>query len=312
MSTVRRVYQRPDCLARRPAAACRSPYSTAECTVYSPAVGRLYGQATGTDGHAGIEPYSGYGVLGESGSSDGVHASSSSGYGVNAISSTGIAGNFSATTTNAIQAANTRTDWNAAVVTALAGSSAGLSFYGNGGIEIVGTTKSTAGGSWTAISDQRVKRDVKDFHGGLSELLRVRPVSYKYNGLGGTVDDGKEHVGVLAQDLENVFPVMVGSSKGRLHPTDVEETDIKEVNPSNFTYVLINAVQQQQQIIDRQEARIAALEANRRPLISGVSQTGIGLGLLAVAASPASSFRRAGNRMRRNSSGGGDDPGIAA
>jgi hypothetical protein len=133
---------------------------------------------------------------------------------------------------------------------------------------------------------------VKGFHGGLSELLRVRPVSYIYNGLGGTVDDGKEHVGVLAQELEKVFPAMVGSSKGRLHPTDVEETDIKEVNPSNFTYVLINAVQQQQQIIDRQEARIAALEANRRPLISGVGQSGLGFGLAVVVGAVVVGVRR--------------------
>jgi hypothetical protein len=140
---------------------------------------------------------------------------------------------------------------------------------------------------WTTSSDSRIKKDVKGFDQGLSELMRVRPVRFKYNGLGGTTDDGKEFVGVIAQDLEKVFPAMVSSRMAKLHPADAQETAIKLVDPSNFTYLLINAVQAQQKVIQRQDARIAALEQGKPPLASslmslGGIETGIAIGLLPV------------------------------
>ena len=36
---------------------------------------------------------------------------------------------------------------------------------------------------------------------GLDTVLGVVPICFRYNGLGGTVDDGKIYVGVIAQDL---------------------------------------------------------------------------------------------------------------
>jgi hypothetical protein len=117
--------------------------------------------------------------------------------------------------------------------------------------------------------------------------MRVRPVRFKYNGLGGTSDDGKEFVGVIAQELEQTLPEMVGTRMGKLHPTDTEETAIRRVDPSEFTYLLINAVKEQQKTIQRQEARITALEQGRPPLASsmmsfGGLETGLAIGLLPV------------------------------
>lgn len=37
---------------------------------------------------------------------------------------------------------------------------------------------------------------------------------------------------------------MVSSTKQKLHPTDAALTDIKQVDPSAFTYMLVNAVQE--------------------------------------------------------------------
>ena len=270
----------------------------------------LLGEASGSNGYAGVKGIAtansnGYGVVGWGGSA---------GYGVYGVAATGvygygfsggvgvlgytygagsIGGNFSSDVGNGLVATNTRTDWNAAAIAALTGSSSGLSFYGQGGIEVFGDAVKPGGGSWTAYSDERVKRDVKDFRSGLADLLRVRPVSYVYNGLGGTVDDGKRHVGVIAQELEKVLPSMVTSRKGKLRPADSEETDIRTVDPSDFTYILINAVQEQQQTIARQEARIAALEAGRRPALAGMNPAGMGgLGLAAVAGAVLASRRQ--------------------
>jgi hypothetical protein len=100
------------------------------------------------------------------------------------------------------------------------------------------------GGPWLSSSDRRVKKDIVDYRPGLAEIERVHAVRYRYNGLGGTVDSGKEYVGVIAQELESVAPYMVNSAKKKLRATDTAPVDLKEVDPNAFTYMLINAVQE--------------------------------------------------------------------
>jgi hypothetical protein len=132
----------------------------------------------------------------------------------------------------------------------------------NGRIAVVGGDAfKDGGGMWSANSDRRLKKDVADFRQGLAELEKVRPVTFGYNGLGDTHDDGKRFVGVIAQELEVVAPAMVGSTKMRLHPNDAATTDVKTVDPTAFTYMLINAVKEQQSTIQRLEARVASLES---------------------------------------------------
>jgi hypothetical protein len=218
---------------------------------------------------------SGSGVGGVATSGTAVGASATSGYGVRADSNTGIAVYGYSASANGVVGLNNRTDWNAAAISALPGSTAGLAIYA-GGVAI-----KPGGGDWATFSDARLKKDVKGFDLGLAELKRLRPVTYKYNGLGKTQDDGNEFVGVIAQELEKVLPSMVKSNKEKLRPGDSKETDIKYVDPSAFTYVLINAVQEQQKIIERQEARIAKLEQGDAPLIAfGNIGGGLALGLI--------------------------------
>jgi hypothetical protein len=175
----------------------------------------------------------------------------------------------------------------AAAISALSPSSTGLAFYGGGGILISGNAWKPGGGQWTASSDARIKKDVKDLRWGIEELRQVRTVTFKYNGLGDSEDNGREYTGVVAQELEKIFPSMVSSRKAKLNKSDSADTDIKQVDPSAFTYVLINAVKEQQQIIERQEKRISALERGRGPLgasiLGGGLGTGIALGLLPLA-----------------------------
>ena len=157
------------------------------------------------------------------------------------------------------------------------------------------------GGSWLSTSDERVKRDIKPFQQGLAEIERVRPIRFKYNGLGGTQDTGTEFVGVIAQELERISPAMVNSERTKLHKDDAQETDIKQVDPSAFTYMLINAVQEQQKLIRSQEARIAKLERARGPVASSLLAPGVGAGL-AFGLFPLSLI--AARRVRRGSTKG--------
>lgn len=96
----------------------------------------------------------------------------------------------------------------------------------------------------TCASDERIKTDVQPFDLGLDALLGINPVQFKYNGLAGFKADGKEQLGVIAQDVEKVAPKLVKTEMVMLSPKDQEKTQIKVVDYGAFTYVIINAVKE--------------------------------------------------------------------
>jgi hypothetical protein len=112
------------------------------------------------------------------------------------------------------------------------------------GLRVQTTASKPGGGSWSALSDRRVKKDISAFQHGLAALEKIRPVSFRYNGLGGTRETEHAFVGVVAQELEPVLPFMVTSTPKKLHAEDATPTNLKEVDPSALTYVLINAVKE--------------------------------------------------------------------
>ena len=65
------------------------------------------------------------------------------------------------------------------------------------------------GGAWGAFSDKRIKRNVKPVKFGLAELLKLNPVSFKYNGKAASVDDDKTYYSLIAQELQAVIPDFV-------------------------------------------------------------------------------------------------------
>lgn len=95
--------------------------------------------------------------------------------------------------------------------------------------------KLSAGTAWTSFSDKRVKVIDGDYLKGLKDLLKIKPISYEYNGLAGTIKDGKKHAGIVAQDIQELFPEMVREDA---------ETGYLLFDPSDLLYVLINAVKE--------------------------------------------------------------------
>jgi Chaperone of endosialidase len=144
-------------------------------------------------------------------------------------------------------------------------SSSGYAFYGIGPIFITSNTatKLNAGG-WVGTSDIRTKKGVEPYAAGLSALLRVDPITYSFNGLGGTTDNSKRYVGVSAQALQEVLPSMVSSKRARLRPTDAEETDILQIDPSEFDYLLINSVKELDVEVKALREEVRRLKAPRR------------------------------------------------
>jgi hypothetical protein len=92
--------------------------------------------------------------------------------------------------------------------------------------------------TWTIVSDGRVKKNVLPYEKGLSEIERVNPVKFEYNGKAGFTE-GMKGIGVIAQDVKGLFPDSVKTYRGIL---DGVEQDIMDWNSHELTYALINAV----------------------------------------------------------------------
>jgi hypothetical protein len=114
----------------------------------------------------------------------------------------------------------------------------------NAKLTVNGTASKPGGGSWATFSDARLKKDVTPFSDGLSTLLKIKPVNFKYNELTDHKSEEK-YVGVLAQELKEVAPFMVSVSS-----SDKRSDDYLMVDPSAFTYILINSVKEQQAQMD--------------------------------------------------------------
>lgn len=118
-------------------------------------------------------------------------------------------------------------------------------------LEVNGTAAKPGGGSWTATSDERLKSNVRPYTDGLSKVLAIEPVTYNYNELS-IHDTAKEYVGVIAQQLKEVAPYMVGTFS-------MDGTEYMDVDNSAMMYMLINAVKELNDKLDRSEAEIARL-----------------------------------------------------
>jgi hypothetical protein len=148
-----------------------------------------------------------------------------------------------------------------------------------GGFYVSGAAYKPSGGSWTASSDARIKTVQGDYSQGLTDVLALHPVIYTYKGNDTpTADRDAEHmdiksapdgpatasphyapardqtayVGLIAQEVETIFPDMVTQRAGFIDGAPV--TDLRELDTSPLIYALVNAVK-------TLSARIEALEA---------------------------------------------------
>jgi hypothetical protein len=132
-------------------------------------------------------------------------------------------------------------------------------FANMGNIHIAGSVaEKSGGGQWTGTSDVRTKRDISKYTSGLSDIERINPIRFKYNGLGGTTNDGRGFVGVAAQEVAQVAPEMVMTRKASLRSGEAP-TDIEMVDPSAFTYMLINSVKELSAQVKSLQAEIKSL-----------------------------------------------------
>jgi len=105
----------------------------------------------------------------------------------------------------------------------------------------------------TAISDQRLKENVRDIDTGLDSIMALKPRRFDWKE--GKGQNKKNVAGFIAQEFENVFPECVGLSK-----TGADGIEYKNINHETLIPTLVKAIQEQQTIIESLTARLTALE----------------------------------------------------
>jgi hypothetical protein len=133
----------------------------------------------------------------------------------------------------------------------------GLYYQSGNSFQKVGEFSRT-NGAYSALSDQRVKENFSALSSVLTGIRALNPMTYNY------IYDKEKHpeIGFIAQDVEKQFPQLVNQMDGYLG-----------VNYSAFSVLAIKAIQEQQDIIEKQQTvidqlleRVARLEAaNNKP-----------------------------------------------
>jgi hypothetical protein len=143
------------------------------------------------------------------------------------------------------------------------------------------------GGPWQDSSDARIKNIGFDYTTGLDAVVQLRPITYTFKGNDtpdrpahikgpgtppeqddlpltvpypnsphyGAASSGKTFHGLIAQEVESVFPEMVTQRDGYIDGVAV--TDLRDLDTSPLIFALVNAVKEL-------KARVEALEGPAR------------------------------------------------
>jgi hypothetical protein len=94
----------------------------------------------------------------------------------------------------------------------------------------------------TVYSDYRLKTNVETFEGALPLIMKLRPVAFEYAEYKDCTSDGRQHVGFLAHEMQEVLPCAVVGDKDAL--TKDGEVQAQGVNIWDLVAVLTRAVQE--------------------------------------------------------------------
>jgi hypothetical protein len=97
------------------------------------------------------------------------------------------------------------------------------------------------GGAWTNGSDSTKKFNIEKIEYGLVEILKLRPVNYKWK------VTGQKDFGFLAQEVKSILPEIVFGEEGQM-----------TVSYGQITAVLTKAVQEQQKEIEDLQSQLSA------------------------------------------------------
>jgi hypothetical protein len=127
-----------------------------------------------------------------------------------------------------------------------------FAFEGN----ITASNNLTVSGDVVVSSDARLKANIVSLGSTLAKLLLIDGKSYTMK------KDGKQKIGVLAQDIQKVFPELVSE----------DNNEMLAVNYQGLVPVLINALKEQDGKMKEQDDKISRLEVLVEKLMSDKKQ----------------------------------------
>ena len=103
-------------------------------------------------------------------------------------------------------------------------------------------------------SDRREKKNINALHYGLAEVLQMQPVSFNWK----NKNSPDLKLGLIAQELQELIPEVVQSHAWEIDEVSGElskkELERLGVYYSDLVPVLINAIKEQQKIIDKEQS----------------------------------------------------------
>jgi hypothetical protein len=123
---------------------------------------------------------------------------------------------------------------------------------------------------WVVASDSRLKKDITDFTDGLDLLKQIKPVWFQYNGKAGIETGDKKFVGIIAQEMQKIAPYTIGTFT---HQDSLgNKTEYLDYDANAVTYILINSVKEQQQVIEEKDEELKALNSQVSALTKRLEQ----------------------------------------
>jgi len=114
-------------------------------------------------------------------------------------------------------------------------------------LHVNGSAGKPGGGSWSVASDARLKKNVRRLDGALDSMLALEGVTFEYVDAGAIGELDGERMGLVAQDVERVFPDWIEDG----------DDGFKRMTVRGFEAVVIEAVRE---LRAEKDAQVADLE----------------------------------------------------
>ncbi|MDA3886754.1 MAG: tail fiber domain-containing protein [Candidatus Delongbacteria bacterium] len=107
----------------------------------------------------------------------------------------------------------------------------------------------TTTGVYTSVSDAKFKKNIEDLSKVIDKVMLLQPKKYNFTS---QKDSEKKYIGMIAQDVEKLFPEFVYFN---------EEEQAFSMDYAGLSVVAIQAIKEQQDKINEQETKIEKLES---------------------------------------------------